>query len=79
MVEVPAKSWIGGLDMYIIARSSKALAAVASKAPSANAIFMAQQLPLPQSSFLDLKRRNGFLLGLQRFAEQGACIHWHLS
>ena len=38
--------------MHMIAWSSKALAAVASKAPSVNAIFMAQQSSLPQSSFL---------------------------
>jgi hypothetical protein len=65
--------------MHMMARSSKALADVANKAASVNAIFMAQQSSLPQSSFLDLKRRDGFLLSLRRSAEQGGCIHWYLS
>jgi hypothetical protein len=62
--------------MHMMAWSSNALAAVASNAPSANAIFMAQQSSLPQSFVWDLKRRDGTRLGLRKLAEQGGCIRY---
>ena len=52
--------------MHMMAWSSKALAAVASKAPSVNAIFMAQQPSLPQSSFLGSETARWISVGLAK-------------